>query len=218
MRGGAALGAIIVFFIMTHQYSNTLKPDQLHPIADGRYDSADWSSKNGQTCNTTNCFNQINDIAGGTYCNNLSDGDNSYVQSSTKGAMQTFVIDISDIPNGTHVTKLDALVCGLNTDPAQHNKFQTVLCINGTCHPSGTDITPDDVYSSAIQTYTVDFIKSDSTKVEMGYKITGSGGKIRMSWASTTTDRTQRFEPAPTLDQRYMPPPVPTLEQRFMPK
>ncbi len=189
---------VIILVVMTSALiANNIKlgeKNTLRPIADGSVQSNKWLNSDGKPCNTASCFNELNDLKGGEYCDGLSDGDTSYIESSTPGATTMFVMDTSKIPNGTKINDLTAVVCGRKLTE-QATSFQTALCVNGVCHNAKESIAPSIAYSGATQLYSnLNFVKDQNTKIELGYKFTGTAGrKVRISWLSTTPSYNQNI-------------------------
>jgi len=167
----------------------------LRPTADGGNDSASWANTGGTACNTVDCYIEVDELSGAS-CTN-SDGDTSYIESSTNGANQTFDIDLSGISDDSTITQIDIYICHKKGESPQPNAFQTRRCVDGACISFGTDITAGGGYEEIMQSHTgLTITKIASTDIEIGVGITGSTNrKVRISKISavityTTSDTT----------------------------
>jgi hypothetical protein len=137
----------------------------LRPTADGGDDSADWSNTGGTACNATDCYLEVDESSGAS-CTN-SDGDTSYVESSTNAANQTFDIDESSIPDNATITQIDITICAVRG--AGGAKIQTRRCVDGSCTNSGSDIGLGTSYAETAQSHTgLSITKGASTDIEIG--------------------------------------------------
>lgn len=140
-----------------------LSPELL-PAADGGDDSASWSTGGGTLCNSTNCYTEVDDTSGSS-CTN-SDGDSTYIKSSSSNAVQTFDIEESSIPNGSTITQIAVTICAKRGQPGA--TLQTRYCYDSTCFNSGATIASGSQYSSYTQNHATNFIKQPGTDIEIG--------------------------------------------------
>ncbi len=140
----------------------------LLPTGDGSQDSNDWQNSAGGVCSGTNCYVQVNE-ASGNQCNSESDGNSSYMQSNTLNARQTFLVDISSIPDGSTVTGVNVTAC--NQRQQTNASFQMVACSAGSCQDSGIDILSTTGYDLNAQLLNVNFTKDSNSVLEIGVKI-----------------------------------------------
>ncbi|MDP3726099.1 MAG: hypothetical protein Q8R36_02790, partial [bacterium] len=174
----------------------------LRPTADGGNDSADWENTTGTACNTVDCSLEVRETSGAN-CTN-SDGDASFIQSSTNGSSQTFNLDASSIPDNSIITQIDVTVCQERIGTSPGNKFQTRRCIDGVCANSGADLGASGAYTENTQSHTgLSATKLSSTDIEVGISVTGTNAKtVRVSQVSaiiTYTPRSPPPSPPPTL-------------------
>jgi len=159
---------VIAAFVMVLLPSILVRADTtstLRPTADGGDDSADWDNTGGTACNATDCYTEVDESSGAS-CTN-SDGDTTYIVTSTNGADQTFNIDLSSITNNSTITQIDITVCAVRG--AGGAKIQTRRCVDGTCTNSGTDINLGASYSETTQSHTgLSITKGVSTDFEIG--------------------------------------------------
>ncbi|MDD5342579.1 MAG: fibronectin type III domain-containing protein [Patescibacteria group bacterium] len=142
----------------------------LLPSADGTDDSANWTNTVPTACNSTDCFVEVDESSGAT-CTN-SDGDSSYIVSSTNGANQTFDIDESSIPNNAVITQITVVTCDKRGEGGA--KMRTRICVDGTCTNSGTDIALDSSYLEHSQAHAVSITKTAGTDIEIGVSNTAA--------------------------------------------
>ncbi len=149
----------------------------LRPLADGGDDSALWADTLGTACSGTNCAAEVDESSGAS-CT-TSDGDISFIQSSTLGANQTFSIDVSGVPDGSTITAISITACYLWNNQSSSNTFQTRQCVNGSCTNSGVDIPPVAVYTEATQSHAgLGISKTGATDLEVGVSYTGTKGRL----------------------------------------
>jgi len=189
---------LLCFFLL----ANTIFADTttvLRPIADGGEDKVVWRNAAGQSCNTVDCYLEVDEESGSS-CTN-SDGDISYIQNAFVSESQTFDIDESSIPNNSKITQIDINICYRQEGPVT-NTLQTRRCINDSCTNSGTDITPSATYTETTQSHTgLNITKTISTDIEIGLELVGSAGRMRISQISAVI--TYTLPP-------YVAPPPPT--------
>lgn len=156
----------------------------LRPTADGGDDSTSWSAKSGTACSGTDCSADV-DESSGSSCTD-SDGDTSYIDSSTQNASQTFNLDLSSIADNATISAVDVSVCHIKGESGQATKFQTRYCVDGSCTNSGNNITPPATYGDRTQTFSgLSITKASSTDFEIGVIITDSSKKrVRVSQIS----------------------------------
>ncbi len=136
----------------------------LRPIGDGTNDdSADWENSTGSTCNTVDCYLEVDETSGG-FCTD-SDGDTSYIETNSK-VSQTFAIDESMIPASSTITQIDVTVCAVQGQSGA--KIQTRICDNGSC-TNNSNISLGTVYEETTQSHIGLSIVTDSnTQIEIG--------------------------------------------------
>ncbi|MFH1612105.1 MAG: fibronectin type III domain-containing protein [bacterium] len=147
----------------------------LRPTADGGNDSVNWVNQAANTCNTINCYLEVDE--------NSSDNDTSYIQSGTNGAIQTFDIDESGIPNNSVITQINIIIS--NSRQQVGALIQARYCVDGSCFNSGTNIRPGVTYTSATQSFTgLSITKNASTDIEIGV-LNNAVKDVRVSQIST---------------------------------
>ncbi|MBI2062965.1 MAG: hypothetical protein HYT61_01850, partial [Candidatus Yanofskybacteria bacterium] len=168
----------------------------LRPTADGGDDSANWLNTGGTACNATDCYLEV-DESSGSSCTD-SDGDTSFIESSTEGANQTFDVNISSIPDGATISQVDITVCQKRVGSAPPNKFQTRKCVDGVCSNFGTDNAAAGNYAEVAQSHTgLSLLKTATTDLEVGVSIMGTNSKVvRISQISAIVTYTIPGEPA----------------------
>lgn len=153
----------------------------LYPTADGTNDSADWKNTGGISCDAADCYTEVDETTGGS-CGGTSDGNTSFIVSSTQGAHQTFSLDTSSIPVDSTITAVEVHACerAVN-DPA--NSIQLRYCVDGSCSDSGAPLTASADYTDTSQTFSgLSITRTPSTQLEAGVSITGSTGRnVRVS-------------------------------------
>ncbi len=167
----------------------------LRPTADGGEDSASWKNTAGTTCNSTDCYTQVNESSGST-CTN-SDGDTSYITNSTNNVTQTFDIDESSIPDSATITSIAVTVCYARA--AGGPLFQTRVCADGSCTNSGVNLTGTASYQESAQSQSVNVIKTASTDLEIGVSRAGGAGgdRVKISQISAVITYTPAGDTTP---------------------
>lgn len=166
----------------------------LRPTADGNDDSGDWKNAGGASCNTTDCYLEVDESSGGS-CTN-SDGDASYIEAKPAGASLTFDIDESSVPNNATITAIDITICHKYKKSSASNTFQTRRCIDASCANSNADITAEAGYAETTQSHSgLSITKTDSTDIEIGIVTTGT--EIIISQVSAVVTYTASDTTAP---------------------
>jgi len=186
---------LIALFLPIGLFADTTST--LRPTADGGEDSANWEDADKNACSTNDCYTEV-DESSGSSCTN-SDGDTTYLASSTSGAAQTFDINESSIADDSTITAIDITVCYKNKKAGEANDFQTRRCIDGSCTNSGTNIAIGDTYTETTQSHTgLSITKTSSTDLEIGMAVIGTTVKdIRISQISVTITYTSPDTTAP---------------------
>lgn len=198
------IAALFLFNLVLADLSSTLRPN-----ADGIDDSASWTNTAGTACSGADCYLEVDESSGAS-CTN-SDGDTSYVQSSTNGANQTFDVDESGVPDGATVTQIAITACAKKSGGG--STYQTRYCHNGSCSNSGSDISTGAQYTEAIQNHTVNFTKNSSSDIEIGVVNTTNNKTTRLSQISvviTYSTPAPSATPTPTPTPSDTPTPTPT--------
>ena len=168
-------------------------------VADGSEDSANWTNTSNNPCISENCALEVDDTSG-TICT-ASDGDGTYIRSSTNGAAQTFDIDESGIPDGSTITDLNVTVC-YRRQGGGAPTFETRICTDGACSSSGASLTGTGSYQESTQSHAVNLVKNSATDIEIG-AIRTSGNTIRVSKISTIITYTPPLPPPHERFGRY---------------
>lgn len=169
----------------------------LRPIADGGDDSASWTNTTGTACNSADCYLEVDESSGAS-CTD-SDGDSSYIEASINGASQTFDIDLSAIPGGSIINKIDITICQKRIGSAPPNQFQIKYCSNGVCVDSGSDIGAAGNYAQSTHSFSTSINKYELSDIEIGVVITGTQNKVvRVSQLGATITFTGPDKPGPS--------------------
>ena len=162
-----AIGTLLLLLLVFAFASITIAATSeiLRPTADGGDDSASWSTGGGTACNAGVCYTEVDESSGGS-CTN-SDGDTTYITSSTNGATQTFNIDVSGVTDGATITQIDVTFCAKrNQGGAQ---LQARYCVDSSCTNSGSNYTPGNSYGESTQSFSsLSINKSSGTDIEIG--------------------------------------------------
>lgn len=145
--------------------------DFLYPIFDGINDSSAWTTNLGASCSSALCYQHVDEMTGSS-CNGNSDGNTSYIETNQDQAIQTFPVDLSTIPDGASVVGISVTVC--NQRSQTNAMFKTVSCVNGTCTPFSSDISPTSGYDENQQLHGVSFTKNANSNVEIGVQSTNN--------------------------------------------
>lgn len=167
-------GIVVITLLVGMTASNSAFAETtgfLSPTADGGEDSPGWDNRAGTACSGASCYTELIE-ASGNQCNSESDGNTSYITSNTTDARQTFLLDISAIPDGATVASVNVTAC--NQRQKSNASFQTAVCVDGACQDSGIDIAPTTGYDLNAQLHTVNFTKSASSVLEIGVKNTNN--------------------------------------------
>ncbi|MFN8618537.1 MAG: CARDB domain-containing protein [Dehalococcoidia bacterium] len=156
------------------QLAQAASTASLLPIGDGG-DSANWSA-----------------VPSGTAWSKVTEGscgaDTSYVTTTTDNARISFDIDESSIPNGSTITRVDVTFCYSDHDTSNDDESVRAYAktegnnTNGTEISFGGSTTP--TLATTQQIDVADFVKSDSTDIEIGVQSRGADDiRVYAIWA-----------------------------------
>ncbi len=160
----------------------------LRPTADGGNDSSTWRNKAGTSCDTTDCYLEVNESSGSACA--TSDGDTTYISSGGGGEAQTFDIDESGIPGNSIITQIDVTICHKGEGVGGGGTFQTRVCHNGVCTNSGFIVAVGVNYVETTQQITVNYTKNSSSDIEIGLIDINLFREVRISQVSATVTYT----------------------------
>lgn len=131
----AKIGKLLAGLTLTLAFALLLWADvtgDLRPIADGASD-AGWTLGT-VNCSTADCWTEVDDASGASCTTTPSDGDTTYISTTTASQRQTFDIDEASIPNGSTVTSAEVFVCA--REEAVDSAIRVTFCVNASCTDS----------------------------------------------------------------------------------
>lgn len=157
---------LIVISMIAFHFALASVTDTLRPTADGGEDSNDWKNTSNASCSGVDCYTEVDESSGAS-CTN-SDGDTSYIKSDTNGAVQTFDIDESGVPDDYIISQIDITICARRAVTGVVS-IETRKCIDNVCTSSGSSITLTDSYVETTQSHSgLNITKGASTDIEIG--------------------------------------------------
>ena len=170
-----ALTATAIVLVVATTLLCSAQTGTLRPIGDG---SLEGFYNNSQVaCSSTTCYTVVDETSGANCSGTIVAGGTDYVYTYglSVGAKQTFTLDVSSIPNGSVIQRIELHTCArYSTTYASSGAARAITVVNGAETDCAAIFTFTSSWAEYICTITLatPVTKGSTTTVEIGAQLT----------------------------------------------